>query len=218
MKDPYTYPNTNVLINKLNLQNQSELEKAEEEFTSYRQEQLQKRPIIGQFDFSHLCRIHKMIFQDIYDWAGKPRTINIAKSNLFCLAEYIPTYSQEVFTDLYEKCLTAKQNPAQFREQIVDAFGNINALHPFREGNGRTQREFLRELCIECGYTFDYSRVPEDEMLKASIESFNGSNETLRKCFNEIIQPGTTRSAVARREAPYNPNTRQKTNDYTPKK
>lgn len=88
----YCYANTDILINKLNIRDQVELSKAETKITTIQCTELQKNPIKGNFDFNHLKSIHKFIFQDIYDWAGKERTVDIGKGNLFCLVQHIQPF------------------------------------------------------------------------------------------------------------------------------
>lgn len=142
----YCYSNSNVLKNKLNIKNQTKLTNAEIELTSERLMKLQQYPINGNFDFNHLCEIHKYIFQDLYDWAGKPRTVNIGKGNIFCLVQHIPNYADSIFNHYYTNCINAKDDMNEFIHVIANNYADLNALHPFREGNGRTQREFTREL------------------------------------------------------------------------
>ena len=92
----YCYPGTEVLINKLNIREASDLFQAEKELTYIRLQELQENPITGEFDFSHLKAIHRYIFQDIYEWAGRPRTVEIGKGNPFlygCLYSGLREYS-----------------------------------------------------------------------------------------------------------------------------
>ena len=88
----YCYKDSDVLINKLNIKNKKELFYAEKELTFIRLQELQDHPIKGSFDFEHLKRIHRYIFQDIYEWAGKVRTVEIGKGNLFCTTACIDSY------------------------------------------------------------------------------------------------------------------------------
>ena len=93
----YCYKNTDVLINKLNITNDKILYEAERELVSLRLLELNEFPIKGSFNFKHLKRIHKYLFKDIYSWAGKIRICNISKIDLFCLAEHINTYGNDIF-------------------------------------------------------------------------------------------------------------------------
>lgn len=186
----YCYPNSEILRNKLQIKNKTELLNAEIELTGNRLIELQKKPVNGKFDFQHLCKIHKHIFQDLFEWAGKPRTVDIGKGNLFCLVQHIPSYAASIFGNYYTDCMNAQNDKEQFVHILTEHYADLNALHPFREGNGRSQREFARELCLKCGYIFDLSKTNHQEMLEASIMSFNtGSNQKLENIFQKAITP-----------------------------
>lgn len=187
----YCYPDTDILINKLGIQDQSRLLEAETKLVSIRLYQLYIKPVRGKFDFKHLCRIHQHIFQDLYNWAGHPRTVDIAKGNsLFCPSWNIQGYAGDVFQRFYKSCMEVKDNPEQFFMVFASHYADLNALHPFREGNGRSQREFCRELCLQCGYDIDLRQTNRDEMLQASIDSLDkGDNEKLEAVFRKCIMP-----------------------------
>ena len=97
----YCYPDTDTLINRLNIHDAGRLLEAETGLVSIRLYQLQKHPVKGSFDFAHLCNIHHHIFQDVYDWAGELRTVNIAKKSLFCLVQHMTGYAQTIFPAYY---------------------------------------------------------------------------------------------------------------------
>jgi cell filamentation protein len=175
----YCYPDSDVLKNKLNIQNAKELFFAERDLTLIRLQELQNNPIRGNFDFDHLKRIHHYIFQDLYEWAGKVRTVEIGKGNLFCTTACIDSYAESVFSKYYSQCMSSKNDFDQFVKVFAENYGDLNALHPFREGNGRAQREFARSVCLECGYAFDISHTTHKEMLEASILSFNKADNSL---------------------------------------
>lgn len=190
MDKVYCYPDTSILINRLDIHDKDKLLTAETSLVAVRLYQLQKNPICGSFDYNHLCRIHHYIFQDLYSWAGKTRTVNIAKTSLFCLVQFIPSYANSIFPAYYNDCMRTKDDPEEFIRIFTEHYANLNALHPFREGNGRSQREFARELCLECGYSFDLRHTNHDEMLSASIESLDkGSNVGLEAIFQKCITP-----------------------------
>lgn len=189
MDNQYCYPHSHVLRNKLNITNENDLLQAEMELISAQLYMLQLYPVKGNFDFNHLCTIHKRIFSDLYSWAGQPRKVDIAKGNLFCLVQNIQSYVSEIFTNYYSECKATKNNTSQFVHVLTSYYADLNALHPFREGNGRAQREFTRELCLACGYLFDLTSITHQEMLTASIESFNGNNSKLEHLFQMAIRP-----------------------------
>ena len=109
---------------------------------------------------------------------------------MFCLVQNIPSYAETIFNTYYSSCYAAKDNKEEFVGQLVKNYANLNALHPFREGNGRSQREYARELCLKCGYVFDLSNTSHKEMLNASIISFNeGNNAELLRIFTIAVVP-----------------------------
>ena len=186
----YCYPDTDTLINRLNIHDAGRLLEAETRMVSIRLYQLQKHPVKGSFDFAHLCNIHHHIFQDVYDWAGELRTVNIAKKSLFCLVQHMTGYAQTIFPAYYNDCMRAKDNPEEFIHVLAEHYADLNALHPFREGNGRSQREFCRELCLKCGYLFDLTNTCRDEMLQASIDSLEKCDNTgLEAVFQKCVIP-----------------------------
>ena len=188
--DKYVYPGTHVLINKYNCRDADELKELEARSTMGNLVYLQLHPMRGKFDFKHLKDIHQFIFQDVYEWAGKPRTVDIGKNNLFCRAQFINEYAKEVFGDFYTSCQAAKESRESFVETLVSHYADMNALHPFREGNGRSQRAFTRELCLQCGYVFDLTTTSYKEMVQASVLSFDkGDNSKLKKIFDKCVIP-----------------------------
>lgn len=186
----YCYPDSEVLKNKLNIHNKDELFEAEKKLTFVRLQRLQSEPIKGNFDLSHLKAIHKYIFQDLYDWAGKERTVDIGKGNLFCTVPCIQEYAKSVFNKYHSQCYANKDNFEDFIRVFANNYGDLNALHPFREGNGRTQREFARLVCLDCGYDFDLSCVTHKDMLEASRLSFNkGDSSAFINIFSKAVTP-----------------------------
>lgn len=188
--DQYVYPGTAILINKFDCRSADELQKLEAISSGGNLAYLQLHPIKGKFDFKHLKDIHHFIFQDLFDWAGKIRTIDIGKNNLFCRAQFINDYAREVFGSFFTECSFAKDDRAGFIRSLAVHYADMNALHPFREGNGRAQREFTRELCLKCGYVFDLTQTTHEEMLSASILSFEkGDHSEFISIFRKCVIP-----------------------------
>ena len=186
----YCYPNSNTLINNLNIKNEQTLFEAEKKLTLIRLQELQDSPIKGNFDYKHLKDIHRYIFQDIYSWAGELRTVEIGKRNLFCTTEFLVSYGESVLDNYFKSCFNSRSNFKKFIKVFSSNYADLNALHPFREGNGRTQREFARLICLKCGYIFDLSCTTHTEMLEASILSFNDAdNSKLEAIFSKAIIP-----------------------------
>jgi cell filamentation protein len=184
----YCYKGTDVLINKLNITNDEDLFNAERELVSLRTYELNEKPLKGNFDFKHLKDIHKYLFQDVYRWAGDIRNCNIAKQDLFCLTEHIESFGNDVFNKLKkEKFFVGYDNQVTL-DKLVELFADINALHPFREGNGRSQREFIEELAKINGIDLDLTQVPKMDMIIASHEAINGHTDKLHKLFISNVE------------------------------
>ncbi len=168
----YCYSNTNILINKLNIKDIELLQKYEAKITAAKLLSLRQKGIIGNFDVKHVKDIHLYLFEDIYPFAGKFRTENIGKGE-FRFAEW--QYIEPELNKLLEKLKTEnylsgfdKENMAQ---RLAYYMSELNVLHPFREGNGRTIREFIRELALKNDYILNIMNANPSEFLEASIKS-----------------------------------------------
>lgn len=164
----YCYPDSDVLVNKLDIRDPNKLQIFERKLTMLRLLELIDKPIEGKFDFKHLQAIHAYIFQDVYDWAGKIRTVDIAKGNTFCNVRFISSQADAIFSKLKEEYYLAGLEEYMFTKRLAYYFSEINALHPFREGNGRSQREFIRSLALKNGYLIYFEKASKEEMLIAS--------------------------------------------------
>ncbi|MGN1280602.1 MAG: Fic/DOC family protein [Succinivibrio sp.] len=183
----YCYPGTELLINRFNERNPNVLSQLERMYAGARIIDLLKKPISGSFDLDHLKKIHHYIFQDIYSWAGKLRTVNISKEILFCDARFIEKELERLFLKLKQDNYLRNCSDCDIAAKAAFYLGEINAIHPFREGNGRSQREFIRELLLPLGYYVDYSRVDAKMMLYASINAFAGDYALMTELFEKCI-------------------------------
>jgi len=171
--DPYLYPGTEVLKNLRNIRDSEVLSEFEAEAAGRRLLELTASPAEGQFNTVHLRAIHKYIFQDVFAWAGHFRTVDISKGgHQFARADFLEIALADLFRKLgLEKYLLGLDAPT-FAKRAAFFMGEINAAHPFREGNGRTQREFIRQLAVKSGVTLNWSRITRDQMTAASRSSF----------------------------------------------
>jgi cell filamentation protein len=174
--DRYLDPATGVLLNKLGITDAAELELQEAQYAASRSCELVENPVSGAFDLAHLQAIHKALFSDVYEWAGELRTIDIAKGqSYFAHHAHIEHAAQSIFSDLAAENCLAGSDREQFSERAAYYLGEINALHPFREGNGRAQREFINHLAYNNDYCIEWKNITREEMVQASIESFKGN-------------------------------------------
>ena len=168
----YCYPDSDVLKNKMGVRDSERLSQLERRLTMLRLLELIDKPIRGKFDLKHLQAIHKYIFQDVYEWAGEIRKVDIAKGNIFCNVRFLPGQAAEIFGKLKEEDYLQGLEEEDIIGRLAYYFSEINALHPFREGNGRSQREFIRCLALHNGYVLNFANASKEEMMKASEDSF----------------------------------------------
>ena len=168
----YCYPNTEVLINQLNIKNAEELQKYEAKITAAKSLGLRQKGITGNFDKAHILEIHKYLFEDIYEFAGKLREENIAKGEFrFAMWEYIETELESLLKKLQNENYLQELGKEELAKRLAYYLAELNVLHLFREGNGRTNREFIRQLALKNGYSLNLRKVLPQEVLQASIES-----------------------------------------------
>lgn len=183
------YPGTTVLINHFDLHAQGELDAVEAALVTAKQTQWENEPQCETFDFEHYKVLHKYLFGELYDWAGEVRTINIAKKGTqFCPVAEIPRVSKAIFGRLAEKNFFRGLPREQFIEELVDFYQRTNELHPFREGNGRTQRAFLTQLAQRVGRELDFACVDKDELMIATIYAAQGMDGLLKEQFEKIVK------------------------------
>ena len=182
------YEGTTCLINKFGIKDEKKLSQMETLITTAKCKELEVNPIDGDFGFEHYKAIHRYIFEDLYDWAGQVRTASISKKGtVFTLPESIEPLAVRIFTGLQkENCYIGYDND-RYIESIVDFYCRTNMLHPFREGNGITQRVFLSQLIRHSGHDINFSTIDTDELMIATIQSANGIVDYLRNLFKESI-------------------------------
>ena len=190
----YCYPGTNVLKNKLNIRDLDILHDAERDYSAVRYAEIVNRGVTGDFSLKHLCSIHKQLFKDVYDWAGKIRTVDISKGTIFCLVQFIEMNFDNLYRQLKEENFLADiTDKKQMAYRLAYYLGELNMIHPFREGNGRTQRIYIEQLCLNNGrFEIDFTEATKDEMVNASIYSAKVDNtlleELIFKCLFEMSQ------------------------------
>lgn len=180
--DPYIDPATGVLRNKLGIADEKQLEQVQAMFAARASKAWQDHPAVDTFDLKHLQAIHEYLFRAVFDWAGELRTIDISKgASRFAAAQYIVSGSKPVFSELArERQGLRDANREQFASRAAYYLGEINALHPFREGNGRAQREFISQLARQCGYQIRWTGISQQEMVAASVASMHGDLSYLK--------------------------------------
>jgi cell filamentation protein len=190
-QDPYSDPATGVLYNKLGLETAAALEAAEREITHAALILLHDSPASATYDLRHLCEIHARIFADIYEWAGQVRTVSIAKGATFCLPQHIGPSAAGIFRNLHGEDILRGLRRDHFVERLTFYLGEVNALHPFREGNGRTQRAFFGQLAHDAGYAIAWRHLDATRNTMASAAIMTGDPEPMRTLLDELVSDGT---------------------------
>ncbi|WP_131748050.1 Fic family protein [Frankia sp. Cppng1_Ct_nod] len=172
--DPYCWPGTNCLRNKLGIRDAEELAAVEHTIVGLQRIRLTTRSLPGAFDTAHLQRFHRALFGDIYDWAGTIRNIRMAKgTSTFCLPQFLHEQLAELFAGLAADGYLIGLARGPFLERFATLYGELNALHPFREGNGRTQQAFLRQLAAAAGWKIRWDDVDKQDNDEACAAYFN---------------------------------------------
>ncbi len=188
--DHYLDLASGILKNRLGITEAATLEQAEAALVATRSYELSQTPLEGRFDLAHLQAIHRHLFNDVYEWAGQLRTIDIGKGgHLFAHHAHIGSAAAPIFKQLAEEKHLAGLDPAAFSDRAAHYLGELNALHPFRDGNGRAQREFVSHLAHATGYYVAWENVKQPAMLQASIASFRGDTSKLAAIIREILLP-----------------------------
>lgn len=187
--DTYCYPGTDVLRNKAEITNAEDLDAYEGELSTLRSIEILENPIAGQFDLAHLRRIHLALFQDVYDWAGKIRTVDISRGNSrFANVRFIESAANDIFNKLARENWLRGLDANALSKRLAYYLSEINALHPFREGNGRVQRIFISQLSQSAGYQLDYSDLEQEQIYQAMELAFNGDESILADLILERLE------------------------------
>ncbi|MDR1299851.1 MAG: Fic family protein [Oscillospiraceae bacterium] len=185
----YCYENSYVLRNKLGLTDSDKLHEAERRLAGLKISVAKVAPIRGNLDFKHLSAIHKYIFGEIFEWAGELRTVNISKGNPFCNYNVLHMYGADLFGKLHAERYLLDTLQKHITERLAHYLSEINVMHPFREGNGRSQRLFIEYLALIAGYRVDFTDVTSTEIIEASVRAFSRDESHLRCIFDRITTP-----------------------------
>jgi cell filamentation protein len=189
--DPYVYPGTHVLRNRLGITDPKALDKVERRIVA----QKTRRGIPeGKFDLAHLQAIHRHLFQDIYDWAGDLRTVEISKGgHQFQFRQYIRTGMADVHRRLVQSKFLRRLSRHDFAQQVAVIIGDVNYIHPFREGNGRTQAQYLKQLAAQAGHDLDLTRLDPVGWMDASKASHAADYALMAEVIEKAIVVSTTK-------------------------
>ena len=194
--DPYVYPGTNVLINKFDIRDQDTLIKYERLLSlAAAREPLQPPPTMTPEGF---CRCHRQLFSKIYDWAGEYRQCQLrlpmedfGTSVEFQSGHLIRPEMRRVFAELKEDNYLRGLDRDTFSYRAAVYLEDLNFIHPFRDGNGRTQRLFLEHLGHQAGHQIDITEIDREEWMEGAKQSFrepvDGNHERMTSVIRKSI-------------------------------
>lgn len=184
--DAYCYAGTTVLRNKANLRTQELLDVFEHAAVLNRADEALPA---GRMSVSHYRAVHRHLFQDVYPWAGRFRTVRIAKGgSMFCYPEHIPAEMKRLFGILNAEQHLTGLTPAAFAAKAAHFLAELNAIHPFREGNGRTQLTFFALLAEHAGHPIDFDKLEPATFLSSVIRSFGGDEAGLIRIICDLLE------------------------------
>lgn len=182
------YPDTTVLVNKLDIRTQELLTEAESVLVTSCSVKLEKTMRFENVDFDYYKNLHRQMFSDLYDWAGTVRKINISKKGtVFCNASDIERIGTLKFERLQKQKFLKEMKNDEFLDELTDLYHELNMLHPFREGNGRTLRLFVTLLVRNTGRDINFNNADSDLLTIATIRAAQGDKSLLRSVFGELV-------------------------------
>lgn len=198
----YLYPGTNVLINKFDARDQVSLDRQERLSTGYRALEIRFNPLKQTFDFDHLKKIHEHLFQDVYPFAGQIRTTNIGKNGFwFCNKDLIDRHATIITMELKAENNLKGLPIDTFADRAAYYYTEFNFIHPFREGNGRTIREFFSDLARNNNMELHWDRVPKEEYMHAvKLTDDPKMRGELVEVFKKCLSPIEEKSLVQWKE------------------
>ncbi len=184
--DRYLYPGSQVLRNRFDISDANRLEFVEREFVVQRTKSGVPN---GRFDLQHLQAIHRHLFQDVYDWAGEIRTVELAKGgSRFQFRRFIGTGMADVHRRLRQSGFLRGLNRARFADAAGVIMGDVNHVHPFREGNGRTQLLYLEQLAEQAGHPLDLTRLNPPTWVAASRAANTGNYAPMAEAIGQALE------------------------------
>jgi cell filamentation protein len=185
-QDPYCYPETHILRNRLGIQNDALLAQAERDLSEIAASQIDFS--LPPYDLAYLKQIHQTLFLDVYDWAGDLRTIDISKgSTRFCNVSRIEPEADKIFCAMGQQAWFEDWERPQLVRAMAVHFGDLNMIHPFREGNGRAQRILFEHIIVNVGFEISWWAVEASEWINANVAAVVCDYGPLEAVFDRCI-------------------------------
>lgn len=196
--DPYSLPN-GVLDNNLGITNTQDLNDVEGELAALAISNILQLPAPKDFSVEALKSIHLEIFSEIYPWAGKFRVVDIGKGDThFASHQKIEENLNSLFADCKAKNYFTHLSEEEFGNELAGFLIELNRIHPFREGNGRTQRLLLSQIALNAGYKIAWEGISESAMRQACIDGQNGNSAPIKKIIKIYLSPSPAEESKAK--------------------
>ncbi|GLZ39261.1 Fic family protein [Actinokineospora sp. NBRC 105648] len=184
MTDPYLDPDTGVLRNLHGFTDPDILAAAERDLAFLRDDELKRLPLPGIYDTAHLRAFHRHLFGDIYPWAGEHRRVDLSRGHSpFAHWRHVEPALADLLGKLRAERLLTGLDRTEFLTRFTYFFAEVNVVHPFREGNGRAQRAFFRQLALYAGWRLDFTRLDRDDYVAGCVDAMVGHLDTLATQF-----------------------------------
>ncbi|MBO4388705.1 MAG: Fic family protein [Spirochaetales bacterium] len=181
------YPGTKCLVNFFNIRDREKLKAVESRIVPIRMAQLLAGELPVKFDFNLLREIHSALFSDIYPSAGEIRHFGASKRTSFCRPEYIQDMADNIFGKLLADRYLTDRDEESFINDLAFYMGEVQALHPFFDGNGRSARAFFYLLILNAGYDMKWYEIDPDRLLEADISAITGEYQLLIDVLSEAV-------------------------------
>lgn len=187
--EPQIDPRTGVPRNLLGATTIEDLARREADITTAALYRLQLEPLPGDYDLAHLQAMHGQIFRDVYPWAGSLRHQMTNRGELFLEPSEIVPMANRIFDHLADLDHLRGLQPAEFADELSACYAWLNSIHPFSEGNGRTQRAFFGQMARDAGYEIRWDRLDKDIEAAICREAMYGHSEALPAVFAHLVDP-----------------------------
>lgn len=196
LRDPYLDPDTGVMRNRLGITDADELAQREEDEAALATAKLLFTLRPAHWDPSLLCFLHQQLFGQLYDWAGQYRTVEISKgTSRFAAAQHIPAQVEAVLAQLEQERASWSPGDDAVLDRLAHFYSELNAIHPFREGNGRTIRLLLSLLANRYHWDLQWQHTTAEHNQHACALAFYGDETALREMMRRVAlsSHGTSR-------------------------
>lgn len=181
--DKYTYPGSGgVLVNKLGIRDASRLDEALNDYASVAWAALRREPIPEPPDFQYLRDIHRRLFARVLPWAGQLRDVDAQATGAgiaYCRPAYIEDSLDSLFGRLGRENYLAGLGRREFADKLAERWGELSAIHPFRDGNTRSQAAYVTGLAVRAGHPIDWQRVDVEQLRTLRLAAIAGREKPL---------------------------------------